>query len=204
VKPDTTERHFILDLSWPEGASVNNRISKDFYLGRPVSLTYPAVNDIADQIIQLGPGCLLFKRDLKCAYRQLPVDPFDYPLLGYSWHDSFLIFRLPMGLGSAAMACQRVTNAVCFMLSQASYDVLSYLDDFIGVSVPHTAYDHYSFSGSLLQALGLQESSHKACSPSTQVTCLGVLFDRINFTFFLSVTLNHLRELQENLLYLAH
>ena len=25
------------------------------------------------------------KRDLKRAYRQLPVDPFDYPLLGYSW-----------------------------------------------------------------------------------------------------------------------
>ena len=68
-----------------------------------MSLTYPTVDDIADRIIQLGPGCLLFKRDLKRAYRQLPVDPFDYPLLGYSWRDKlFFDVRLPMGLRSAA------------------------------------------------------------------------------------------------------
>ena len=84
-KPASDERRFILDLSWPAGSSVNDGISKDFFLGEPVSLTYPTVDDIADQIVQLGPGCLLFKRDLKRAYRQLPVDPFDYPLLGYSW-----------------------------------------------------------------------------------------------------------------------
>jgi len=159
LKPDTTERRFILDLSWPEGSSVNDGISKDFYLGGPVSLTYPTVDDIADRIVQLGLRCLLFKRDLKHVYRQLPVDPFDYPLLGYSWRDRlFFNVRLPMGLRSAAMACQRVKNGVCFMLLQAGCDILSYLDDFIGISVPHTAYDHYSFSGSLLQALGLQES----------------------------------------------
>jgi len=159
LKPDTTERRYILDLSWPEGSSVNDGISKDFYLGGPVSLTYPTVDDIADRIVQLGLRCLLFKRDLKRAYRQLPVDPFDYPLLGYSWRDRlFFDVRLPMGLRSAAMACQRVTNGVRFMLLQAGCDILSYLDDFIGISVPHTAYDHYSFRGSLLQALGLQES----------------------------------------------
>ena len=91
-----------------------------------MSLTYPTVHDITDRIIQLGPGCLLFKRDLKRAYRQLPVDPFDYPLLGYS------CVRLPMGLRSAAMACQRVTNEVCFMLTRVGCNVLSYLDDFMG------------------------------------------------------------------------
>ena len=96
------------------------------------------------------------------------------------------------------MGCQRVTNAVCFMLSQAGCDVLSYLDNFTSISVSHITYDHYLFSGSLLQAFGLQESSHKACPPSTQVTCLGVLFDTINFT--IAVTPNPLRELQEDLL----
>ena len=203
-KLDTTERCFILDLSWPEGSSVNDRISKEFYLGWPVSLTYPTVDDIADRIVQLGPGCLLFKRDLKHTYRPLPVDPLDYPLLGYSWRDRlFSDVCLPMGLRSAAMACQRVTNAVCFMLSQAGCDVLSYLDDFIGISVPRTAYDHYSFSGLLLQALGLQESSHKACPPSTQVTCLGVLFDKINST--MSITPDRLREITGGFIaYLAH
>lgn len=142
-----------------------------------MSLTYPTVDDIADRIVQLGSGCLLFKRDLKRAYRQLPVDPFDYPLLGYSWRDRlFFDVRLPMGLRSAAMACQRVTNAVCFMLSQVGCNVLGYLDNFMGISAPRTAFNDYARTGSLLQALGLQESSHKACPPSTRVTCLGVLF----------------------------
>ena len=198
-KPDSDERRFILDLSWPAGSSVNDGISKDLFLGEPVSLTYPTVDDIADRIIQLGPGCLLFKRDLKRAYRQLPVDPFDYPLLGYSWRDKlFFDVRLAMGLRSAAMACQRVTNAVCFMLSRVGCNVLSYLDDFMGISAPRSAFDDYALTGSLLQALGLHESSHKACPPLTRVTCLGVLFNTINFT--MSVTPDRLLELQTDLL----
>ena len=198
-KPHSDERRFILDLSWPAGSSVNDGISKNLFLGEPVLLTYPTVDDIADRIIQLGPGCLLFKRDLKCAYRELPVDPFNYPLLGYSWRDKlFFDVRLPMGLRSAAMAHQRVTNVVCFMLSRVGCNVLSYLDDFMGISVPRSAFNDYALSGLLLQALGLHESSHKACPPSNSVTCLGVLFDTKNFT--MSVTLDRLLELQTDLL----
>lgn len=106
--------------------------------------------------------------------------------------------RLAMGLHSAAMACQRVTNAICFMLSQAGCQVLSYLDDFMAISPPSTASKHFALSGSLLRDLGLQESPHKACSPSTQMTCLGVLFNTVNFT--MSVTPDRLRVLQEDLL----
>ena len=50
-KPDSDERRFILDLSWPAGSSVNDGISKDFFLGEPVSLTYPTVDDIAARIV---------------------------------------------------------------------------------------------------------------------------------------------------------
>ena len=60
-----------------------------------------------------------FKRDLKRAYRQFPIDPFDYPLLGYQWNgELYFDVVLPMGLKTAAMACQRSTSAVCHMLSQ--------------------------------------------------------------------------------------
>ena len=118
-KQGSDEPRFILDLSCPKGASVNDGICKDIYLGEPVNLTYPTVDDIAERIVQFWPGCLLFK--------QLPVDPYDYLLLGYSWRDQlFFDVRLPMGLRSAAMACQRVTNSVCFILSPAGYS-----DDFM-------------------------------------------------------------------------
>jgi len=197
-KQGSGERRFILDLSWSDGSSVNDGILKDFYLGEPVTLMYPTVDDIADRIVQFGPGCLLFKRDLKRAYRQLSVDLYDYPMLGHWWCDQlFFDVQLPIGLHSAAMACQRVTKSVCFMLSQAGCLVLSYLDGFMGISAPDIADQHYALSGSLLHALGLQESPQKACPPSTQVTCFGVLSDTINFT--MSVTPARLRELQDDL-----
>ena len=68
----------------------------------------------------------------------------------------------------------------------------------MGISPPSTASEHYALSGSLLHALGLQESPHKVCPPSTKMTCLGVLFDTVNFT--MSITPDCLRELQDDLL----
>lgn len=100
-----------------------------------------------------------------------------------------------MGLRSAAMACQRVMNSVCFLLSQAGCFALSYLDDFMGISTPHDTDRHFELSGPLLQALGLQESSQKVCLPSTHMICLGVLFHTVNLT--MSVTLVRLQELQD-------
>ena len=85
------------------------------------------------------------------------------------------------------------------MLSRVGCNVLSYLDDFMGISAPRSAFDDYALTGSLLQALGWHKSSHKACPPLTRVTCLGVLFDTINFT--MSVMPDRLLELQTDLLH---
>ena len=82
-KPDTTERQIILDLSWPVGSSVNDGIPTGLCLVQEFALVYPTVDVIADRVAALGPGCLLFKRDLRRVYRQFPVDHYDYPLLGY-------------------------------------------------------------------------------------------------------------------------
>ena len=64
-----------MDLSWPCGHSVNDGIPKDSYLGVPFNISYPSVDVIVDAIIAQGPGCQLFKRDLRKAYRQFPIDP---------------------------------------------------------------------------------------------------------------------------------
>lgn len=91
-------------------------------------------------IVKYGVRCLLFKRDLRWAYRQFPVDPLDYPLLGYLWED-LLYFdaALPMGLRSSAMACQRITWAVCYICEQSGYDILNYLDNLMGAAPPPLA-----------------------------------------------------------------
>ena len=194
-KQDSSERRIIVDLSWPAGTSVNDGISSCSYLGEDISLTYPTVDNIASLIWSTGVGCLIYKRDLKRAYRQFPVDPRDYPLLGYCWnHSLYFDVVLPMGLRSAAMACQRITSAVCFICEAEGHHTLSYLDDFIGVAPPDTAWQAYEHCGHLLEELGLEESPTKACPPSTIATCLGVQFDTVQMT--MSVTPERLAEIE--------
>ena len=94
-KKDSDEKRIVVDLSFPQGYSVNDGISKTSYLGKTFNITYPSV----DEVIARGRHRLLSKRDLKRAYRQLPVDPGDIPLLGYSWQGNLYVDKvLPMGL----------------------------------------------------------------------------------------------------------
>lgn len=109
-----------------------------------------------DAVISLGPGCLLYKRDLKKTYRQFPVDPKDCHLLGYTWDSQFYFDTvLTMGLRSAAMACQRSTSAVSWISRQQGRSLFNYLDDLIGVSSPSTATCDFQVLGDLLTSLGL-------------------------------------------------
>lgn len=62
----------IVDMSAPEGASVNDGVSKSLS-----SLSYVGVQDAIDGIQQLGPGALLAKIDIKSAYRHVPINPDD-------------------------------------------------------------------------------------------------------------------------------
>ena len=154
-----------------------------------MSLTYPTVDSIASLIWSAGAGCLLYKRDLKRAYRQFPVDPLDYPLLGYCWKHIYF----DLGLRSAAMACQHITNVVCYICGMEGHPVLGYLDDFIGVATPDIACQAYDHCGHLLAELGLEESLSKACPPATIQTCLGVQFDTVQIT--ISVRPTRLKEI---------
>ncbi|CAH3121798.1 unnamed protein product [Porites lobata] len=92
------------------------------------------------------------------------------------------------------MACQRITNAVCYICEMAGHHPLSYLDDFIGVATPDIAWQAYDYCGHLLAELGLEESLSKACPPATIQTCLGVQFDTVQMT--LSVTPTRLTEME--------
>ena len=194
-KRDSSERRVIVDLSWPCGSSVNDGILRDSFLGVPIDLHYPTIDRIVEAIVASGQGCLLYKRDLKKAYRQFPVDPRDYHLLGYLWQNDFYFDAvLTMGLRSAAMACQRVTTAVSWICSQRGQPVFNYLDDFIGVALPSTAAIAFGDLGDLLFSLGLIESTDKASPPSTRMVCLGVELDTNALT--LSVSRERLDELE--------
>ena len=96
AKRDSDERRVILDLSWPCGSSVNDGIPSDSFLGEPIALTYPTLDDIADAIVAAGPGCMIYKRDLRKAYRQFPIDLGDHPL-GFTWNGVYYFDSLGHG-----------------------------------------------------------------------------------------------------------
>lgn len=193
-KKDSEERRVILDLSYPKGKSVNDGIEKGQYLGEEFKLMYPTVDSLVEIIKSKGQGCLLFKRDLKRAFRQLPVDPGDIHLLGYKWDEHLFFDRvLPMGLRVSALACQRVTNAVRYIYEQDGFSAVNYQDDFGGAETPDLADLAFEYLGQLLKDCGLIEAIKKACPPSTRMIFLGILLDTLKMT--LEVTPERLEEI---------
>lgn len=82
-KRGSTQRRVVMDLSYPQRSSVNCRIAASSYLNEPYKLRLPGIDRLCQFILQHGRGCLLYKKDLQQAYRQLPIDPKDYHLLGF-------------------------------------------------------------------------------------------------------------------------
>lgn len=194
-KKDTTERRVILDLSFPKGASLNDFISKDEYLGENIELVYPKVDDFIQLIRQKGQGCFLFKTDLKRAFRQIKICPSSYNLVAYVWKKHiFCDCVLPMGAKSSAFLCQRFSNAISFILFKIGIYILNYLDDLASAETPDHADFAYGTLRSILEKCGIEEAKSKACPPSTIMTFIGVLFNTKTMT--IEVTPDRLIELK--------
>ena len=67
-KRNSVKRRVILNMSFPSGHSVNDGIDKDCYLGVSIDLTYPTIKTFATMVKAVGPGVLMYIRDLCRAY----------------------------------------------------------------------------------------------------------------------------------------
>ena len=188
-KKGTDDRRVILDLSFPIGHSVNDGILKDNYLGFPAKLTFPKVDDFAFRIDELGKGCMMFKVDLSRYFRQLPLDPGDYSLIGYVIHGEIYFDKvLPMGMRSAPYIAQRVTNAIAYIHRKLQFFILNYVDDFVGAEVKEMIWQAYQALISLLEELRAETSADKVVPPTTRLEFLGITFDSNNMTMEISDT----------------
>ena len=84
-KPNSDKHHIIVDLSWPQGASVNAGIDKTSYIDSEFSLTSPTVDDITSELKSLWRGTYLYKVDVSWEFHHIRVDPGDYYLVGLQW-----------------------------------------------------------------------------------------------------------------------
>ena len=171
-------RRVILDLSHPEGASVNFGIPRDTYLGVPYKLHLPSAQDLRGLIVSQGQGCHLWSVDLQRGYRQLRVCPMDWPLLGIAWNGAFYFdMTVPFGIRWGAMYMQCTTSAVTRLAGHEGIPCIAYIDDVASAQSPGDAIRGKRRFQSLLRELGLQENISKGSEPSTRMTWLGVGFD---------------------------
>ena len=206
AKKDSQERRVILDLSFPIGSGVNDGIPKDSYLGMEASLTFPKTDEFAYRIFQLGENCLMFKIDLSRYFRQLPLDPGDYSLIGYMIDGEIYFDKvLPMGMRSAPYIAQRITNAISHIHRQMGMFLLNYVDDFVSAEVKEMIWKGYNFLTKLLRDLGLDTSKEKLVEPTTRMEFLGITFDSQKMT--MEIPMDKVREMKQELntwLYKSH
>ena len=106
----------IVDLSAPEGGSVNDRISRE-----QSTLPYSSVDHLSALVLSRGRGAHLVNADVKEAYRTVPVHEDDQPLLGISWQGVTYVNRvLPFGLRSAPKIFTAIADATLTPLDKHS------------------------------------------------------------------------------------
>lgn len=190
-------KRIIHDCSHPKaGLSVNSGIAVDSYDGQPDKLTLPTTDHLAIRVRTMGVGALMWKRDLKRAFRQFPTCPGDIPLLAFTWRGKiFIDVRLAMGLRSAGLCCQRVTDIFAHICGKEGIYVINYYDDLSGANVGEQAMKDFQRVEEILKALGLEECPDKACPPSTEMEFLGVDYDSNEMT--MSVTPERVNDTKE-------
>ena len=139
--PDGGTR-IIVDLQWPIGSSVNSCVPSNVYDDVPFILKYPTIDQVVERIKLVGPSALLYKVNLERAFRNLRIDPYDYPLLGLQWDMGVYVeVSVLFGVKFGAVACQMCTDALT--LRTQKLWLINYLDDYVGVAPPQLANNHF-------------------------------------------------------------
>ena len=188
AKKDSDDRRIIMDCSWPIGASLNDGLEKDRYLGQPIHLKYPTVDLLARRVYELhrlegGKLIYFFKEDLDRAFRQLMADPSSIPLLGYRWRGLYYFdLVMVMGCRVAPYICQRTTDMISYIHRLLHYFVLNYVDDFIGCEQEDKIWQSHAAFIRLLQQIGVSRSQKKSVPPTQEIDFVGTLFNARDYT----------------------
>jgi hypothetical protein len=172
----------IHNLSHPGKKSVNANICDDYS-----SLEYSTIEDVLQLVRIAGQHCSILKRDIKDAFRNIPIAPHIQWLLGFEWKGIFYKETcLPFGLSTAPFIFNLFAEAFHWILqSWLQWNLLQhYLDDFITVipaSARHKIPDIETNYISITNMLGIPRNDTKN-QLGTVITVLGLEVDTDHFT----------------------
>lgn len=162
-------------LSHPQGNSVNCHIAEDYG-----ALEYATVDEAIAEVLIVGQGAKLVKRDLADAFRHIPVAESDWWLLFFMWEDKYFFERfLPFGLRTSPYLFDLFAKGLNWMLINAQWRALHYLDDFFTVIESDALADVYEkYFAELCATLGFKINEEKNIR-GTLVEFLGIEIDSV-------------------------
>ena len=163
----------IHDLSAPRGRSVNDGIPKHYG-----TMVYENFQHALRLIAKKGRGTKLVKRDLKSAFRFIPVSPSDQWLLMYRWKGKVYVEKfLPFGLRTAPRIFNLFSEAIHWIMELYGWTVCHYIDDFLTILHPdediHKASAEFD---NICKSIGF-EIEHRKDVEGTTVEFLGLEID---------------------------
>jgi hypothetical protein len=178
LKKTPGDFRLIHHLSFPKGHSVSDGIASE-----DTCVQYATVADAIELIKRAGPGCFMSKTDIKSAFRIIPIQPSDHPLLGMKWRGFYYFDRcMPMGFSSSCKTFEIFSTSIEWIARHklAIDELLHLLDDFFFVSTTYSQcqgnLDRFIH---LCSQLGITIAPDKTFGPSTTLTFAGVELDSV-------------------------
>ena len=182
------KKRCVIDMSYPQGSSVNSTISTDWSQvpGFDGQFQLPTHDKICKLVLETFQP-MMFVADLSAYFMQIPSDVADIPYMCFAWRGAlFYHRRLPFGCRTACLHAQRVSDAVAAVHKAGAPGQLEpYIDDFDGIVTAALAERaHVCFHG-LLHRLGLLATIEKCISPTFETVFLGLLYNLRDLTLAL-------------------
>lgn len=187
-KPNGSVR-VILNLSSPEGFSVNDGIDTAFFPAEMSSTRkWLEVLNIA------GLNCLMTKLDWSDAYKHIHVRPEDIRLQYFHWMGKYfaelcLVFGSASSAGIYDRAAKTVLDIVQKMSKFPAHMICQYLDD-ICAAAPQGSKAIFKFRDlykNIASELGIvlapEDDPDKSFAPKTYGTILGIYYDTTTWTW---------------------
>lgn len=160
------------DLSFGGDESINSNI--DQLLMQTSSLRQYL------ELVDSTPDPLLWKIDIKAAYRTLGVREVDQPLLGFVWREYWCAERA-VGFGGRSSPARwgEVASIIEFALREAGLRLVRFVDDFLGCSPRAEAAAHWERALAIMRELGVPVANKpdKLVPPCERMLALGMWVD---------------------------
>jgi hypothetical protein len=181
----------IMDASYPAGDSLNDFIIQ-------LHSTVTSWHMVLDKLYTAGRGTLLFKRDIKSAFRTILIREADRPLHGIYWNNQWA-YELS-GVRSSPPLWNRIGNAICWIANHIGIQMVHYVDDYLGICPPGTDANSLMklFDDTVINTLGPLLANDKKEGPTHKLVYTGIEIDMTQMT--VAITAERTQEIHKLLI----